>query len=179
MTDGHQKQMENMKKANEQKLKDEKGNAEKELHKLNEDALYWKKENERNLKEVKKIYGYGNTVPSNGQASFESGATTQGGKQPSFESASTTANKTQVIITQRTETAQNWQQDDERIQRELKAFKDEKFRNRILDAISISSAALGAALCAAFPPAAPIIAPAAALISLFAVVNKTDNNGSG
>lgn len=149
MADGHQKQLENMKKANEKTLKDKKGIADEKMLKLNQERLDAKEENERNLKEVMKMYENENTAPSNGQASFaspnhtsddrqsasfESDANTRDSRRASFESsnagdylpgllesanASSNAQAIRRIIL-RTEAARTWQQNSETKQRKLK-----------------------------------------------------------
>lgn len=82
----HQEQIHNLKKANETAL----WNQQKENHEnkqiLNREILSLKKENEKNLREIKRLSAKanGNEVPSDGQGSFER-TTTPRRAQPSFE----------------------------------------------------------------------------------------------
>lgn len=180
MADGHQEQMENMKKANEKTLKDEKGKADEEIQKLNQKLLDEKEENGRNLREVQEMYANApaprpapgpapRPAPCYGQASFAS-PNTGGCRQVSLESKRASRKPQAVIMYQRTETARLWQQNSERKQRELKAVQSVKFREGLLNKIAVGSVVVGAAACAAFPTAAPIIAPCAAILSFGAFV---------
>ncbi|KAJ7380881.1 hypothetical protein OS493_004464 [Desmophyllum pertusum] len=167
MADGHQEQMENMNKANEKTLKDEKGKADEEIQKLNQELLDEKEENGRNLREVQEMYANApapGPAPCYGQASFAS-PNTGGCRKVSLESKSASRKPQAEIMYQRTETARLWQQNSERKQRELEAVQSAKFHEGLLNTIAVGSAVVGAAACAAFPPAAPIIATCAAIVS--------------